>query len=83
MAPSQVKAVKVLSVRVDDQAYAQIERARIEAGQSRTDWLRSVISHGVTIVTPHLPDPSAVQFCSHPADKRLDNFCVACGGEVG
>ena len=75
--------MKVLSVRVDDQAYAQIERARIEAGQSRTDWLRSLIAHGVTVTVQRPPDPSVVQFCTHPPEKRLGSFCVACGGEIG
>lgn len=75
--------MKPISVRVDDETYAQVEAARIEAGMSRTDWLRGVVTAAVTAAPPPAPpEPLAVQFCPHPIGKRVDRFCVACGATV-
>ena len=77
--------MKVLSVRLDDQAFSQVERARLDAGLSRSDWLRTAVEQGVERASqPRPPDEMVTRFCTHPANKRLDDgLCVACGSAVG
>jgi len=77
--------MRVLSVRLDDVTYAQAERARLDAGLTRTVWLRSAVEDAVTASSqPRPPDEMATRFCTHPSAKRLDDgLCVACGSAVG
>jgi hypothetical protein len=75
--------MKPISVRINDETFAQVEAARIDAGLSRTDWLRAVVTEAVTSAPPPPPpEPLATQFCTHPPGKRVDRFCVACGVTV-
>jgi len=54
-------AMRVLSVRLDDVTYAQAERARLDAGLTRTVWLRSAVEDAVTASSqPRPPDEMAL-----------------------
>lgn len=72
--------MRPLSVRVPDDDYDQVERARHEAGQSRTDWLRAAITDRLAAASrPRPPEPTMVAVCTHPESKRIGTACVACG----
>jgi hypothetical protein len=75
--------VRVLSCRVDDDVWLAVERARIEAGQNRTEWLRSQIGTGIANAQIAPPDPTAVAFCQHPDGKRIGTYCVGCNTNLG
>ncbi len=73
----------MLSVRVPDEQRAEVERRRIDQGMSLTDWLRWAVDRALADAPPAPePDPAAVQFCLHPAGKRVGAYCVACGHNV-
>jgi hypothetical protein len=78
-----VPVTRPLTCRLDGATYSEVERRRLEAGQSRSAWLRSVIeSELAKPLVIARGDSAASRFCEHPPTKRLGTVCVACGTDL-
>jgi hypothetical protein len=75
--------VNVLSVRVADDQYDQVERQRLDMGLSRTEWMRWAVGLGLdNAPAAPAPDPVTTHFCLHPDGKVLNGFCVVCSTQL-